>query len=138
MELSTKASVLKMYTDALTMLNKTSWPGVEERLNGPDGEQVVEALMDYASATMAADVMRDEYSRVTRITHPKAKERDHEQYRLNTLRIKYEHESRDKLVALRVLLVGQAVYDEETAEYEERMEAFHAECEAIFDEENEA
>ena len=46
-------------TDALSMLDKTEWPCVEIRLNDPDADQVLEALMDYACAVLAADIMRD-------------------------------------------------------------------------------
>jgi hypothetical protein len=41
------------------MLDKTEWPCVEVRLNDPDGEQVANAVMDYACAVLAADIMRD-------------------------------------------------------------------------------
>jgi hypothetical protein len=50
---------LTLFNDALSMLDKTEWPCVEERLNDPDGEQVANAAMDYACAVLAADIMRD-------------------------------------------------------------------------------
>ena len=50
---------LTLYNDALSMLDKTEWPCVEVRLNDPDGEQVANAVMDYACAVLAADIMSD-------------------------------------------------------------------------------
>ena len=117
-------SIHKKYTDALTMLEKTSWPGVD--LNSPDAEQVVDALSEYAYANLETSIRWDAYKSVTRITHPNPKEREVEKVRLHKLVVKCDRQTREKLEVLRSL-VGEE--DEE----KEWMEAFYGQYDKLLE-----
>jgi hypothetical protein len=100
-------SIAQKYTDALTMLEKTSWPGVD-----PENPAAVEALSEYAYAILEGDLRRDAYKSVTRATHPNPKERQDEKVRLNKRIVECDRKRREKLEALR-LLVGDEDEDDE-------------------------
>ena len=95
-------SINQKYTDALMMLDKTSWPGVD--LDSPDAEQVVDALSDYAYANLEAGIRWDAYKSVTRITHPNPKEREIEKVRLHKLVVQCDRQTREKLEVLHSLI----------------------------------
>jgi hypothetical protein len=100
-------SIGQKYTDALTMLERTSWPGVN-----PESPAEVEALSEYAYAVLECDLRRDAYKSVTRNTHPNPKERQDEKVRLNKRIVECDRKRREKLEVLRSL-VGDEDEDDE-------------------------
>lgn len=98
------------YTDALMMLERTSWPGVD--LGNP---AAVEALSEYAYAILEGDLRRDAYKSITRITHPSPKDRGTEKVRLYKLIVECDRKRQEKLDLLR-LLVG---HEDEDADWME-------------------
>jgi len=114
-------SIVQKYTDALMMLEKTSWPGVY-----PENPDTVEALSEYAYAILECDLRRDAYKSVTRNTHPNPKERQDEKVRLNKRIVECDRKRREKLEALRSL-VGVEEDDEDwmmafRAQYDQLLE----------------
>jgi len=114
-------SIVQKYTDALMMLEKTSWPGVD-----PENPDTVEALSEYAYANLECDLRRDAYKSVTRNTHPNPKERQDEKVRLNKRIVECDRKRQEKLEALR-LLVGDEDDDENW------MEAFRAQYDQLIE-----
>jgi hypothetical protein len=119
MEVST---IAQKYTDALTMLERTSWPGVEL-----DNPQAVEALSEYAYAILEGDLRRDAYKSVNRNTHPNPKDRQDEKVRLYKRVVECDRKRREKLDALRSLVGDEDEDDEDwyiafRAQYDQLLE----------------
>lgn len=104
------SSMEQKYTDALLMLEKTSWPGVN--LEHPE---TVEALSEYAYAILEGDLRRDAYKSITRATHPIPKDRGTEKVRLYKLIVECDRKRQEKLELLRAL-VGHEDEDEDWME----------------------
>ena len=117
-------SLEQKYTDALVMLERTSWPGVD--LDSPNAEQVIHALTEYAYAKLEEDIRQDAYKSITRKTHPVPRERADEQVRLYTFVVECERKCREKLGELREL-VGQEEEDEDW------MEAFRSQYNSLLE-----
>jgi len=107
MEVST---IAQKYTDALMMLEKTSWPGVDL-----DHPEAIEALSEYAYAILEGDLRRDAYKSITRATHPIPKDRGTEKVRLYKLIVECDRKRQEKLELLRAL-VGHEDEDEDWME----------------------
>ena len=115
-------SIGQKYTDALTMLERTSWPGVN-----PESPAEVEALSEYAYAILECDLRRDAYKSVNRNTHPNPKERQDEKVRLNKRIVECDRKRREKLEVLRSLVGDEDEDDEDwmmafRAQYDQLLE----------------
>lgn len=110
------------YTDALFMLETTSWPGVD--LDSPNAEQVIHALTEYAYAKVEVDSRQAAYKSITRKTHPIPRERAAEQVRLYTFVVECERTCREKLKVLHELM-GH--------EDEDWMEAFRSQYNSLLE-----
>jgi hypothetical protein len=119
MEVST---IAQKYTDALIMLERTSWPGVDM-----DDTEAVEALSDYAYAILEGDLRRDAYKNVNRATHPNPKDRHDEKVRLYKCIVECDRKRQEKLDLLRSLVGDEDDDDEDwyiafRAQYEKLLE----------------
>jgi len=114
-------SLEQQYTEALMMLERASWPGVD--LDSPDAEQVIHALTEYAYAKLEEDIRRDAYNSISRKTHPVPRERATEQIRLYSFVVECERKSREKLGKLHEL-VGQEEEDDMAELHQQYSELF--------------
>ena len=126
--------LLREYKDTMVTMNFSyGMPIVEAKLYGPDADQVMEALRKYKNAYLATKDAEEEGRLVTKLTHPKKKIRDEEEYRLG--RITFDRREAEKEAMVELMRMVDEDWDAKNKAAEERMDEFHELCEHELDEE---
>ena len=126
--------LLREYKDTMVTMNFSyGIPIVEAKLYGPDADQVMEALRNYKDAYLATKHAEEEGRLVTKLTHPKKKIRDEEEYRLG--RITFDRREAEKEAMIVLMKMVDEDWDAKNKAAEARMAEFDEMCEHELDEE---
>jgi len=122
-----RVDLVRKYREGAAILGQ--WPMVEACLQTDRGDAVMTLFDSLAKAKAAWNAADEALMCITRRTHPVARIRWDAESKANDVVLSCRKKYDDLLLALRILLVGEAAVKEEEA----RMDAFHDLCEHELD-----
>jgi hypothetical protein len=126
-----RVDLVRKYREGEAILGE--WPMVEACLHTNRADEVITLFDSLAKAKEALDKAEEDQLCITRRTHPVARIRWDAESKANDVRFVCQKKYDDLLLAMRILLVGEAAVAEEEA----RMNEFHDLCEHELDYMNE-